>query len=135
MANSKSKSNEPAQQTAPLFLTVNQSNGDNKPFYRTVGQGFIEQNGSITVHVLPCVIVKGGLIRVNRTIPNMLPEDLQERLDIKVVTSINDKLIYHIVGTAFKVKGKEGMYSLSLPNDVGLYGSFVLQNPTPKQDK
>jgi hypothetical protein len=114
---------------------VNQSNGDNKPFYRTVGQGFIEQNGSITVHVLPCVIVKGGLIRVNRTIPNMLPEDLQERLDIKVVTSINDKLIYHIVGTAFKVKGKEGMYSLSLPNDVGLYGSFVLQNPTPKQDK
>lgn len=127
MANSKTAK----QPTAPMLLSVNQSSDKNKPFYRTMGQGFFDANG-IVVHVLPCVVVTGGLLRV--VSGAQMPVGLQDRLDIKVASMLGNETVFHIVGTAFKVKDKEGMYSLSLPKDAGLFGTFLLHNPAPKTE-
>lgn len=108
-----------------------------KPFFYNVGSGHvvgIKGEEIIEISTLPGVVVSGGLLRVEKD--QHFPATFPKRMDVYVqVEHLQAEQSYirdHLIGSAFSIDGKEGMYSLSFPDEISFTGAFIVKVPKTK---
>lgn len=115
------------------------SKANDKPeskFYYQLGNGEVignKGNEVITLFTVPGVSVSGGLIQVEKD--KELPAHFQPRMEVYAEWfDSENKAHSKLIGSAFAVNGKKGMYSISFADGVAYSGKMIIVNPKPKSN-